>query len=301
MAIKKYFLDSKQVNGEWVPKYGADDLNKVVGYLRTTGVFGEIADCLKVSEGTGTTVNIANGIGWVDGCGIEATDKDTTLVLPTVSGTYKVYMKLDKSSDVVNDISFAYSLGDIPANQVLALVTVLSGAITAVDSTVRVNSQFRGETQLPGIFVAKRDELGKVTYELLGSHDEEAAYQFPITTSTQAARSYDFPSVTITPTNKKKFLKITFDRFSYVIGSGGSPPAAYFRLINDNTNEILGDFYTNRNYYEAKECTAVVAFKANESVSFHFRVGHEATNNPDVRFTMKYKNLKIYTEESEEI
>lgn len=137
--VKKYFIDNSP--------YDTDDINKIVGYLRTTGIFGDITDCLKVTAGAGTTANIANGIGWVEGCGIEAKDGDTTVVLPSEAGIYSIIMKIDKDGDTVNDIKFDWESGQVAGNHVLAWVTVSGGAITLVTDK-RVNSTFNGATQL---------------------------------------------------------------------------------------------------------------------------------------------------------
>ena len=141
--IKKYFIDSTESNEV---KYGTGAINKIVDYLRTTGIFGEIVNCLKITAGSGTTLNIADGIGWVDGCGIEASSGET-LILPTANGTYSVIIKLNKVGDTVNDIAFAYESGQTVGLQVLAWVTVYGSAITNVVDK-RTNSTFRGITQI---------------------------------------------------------------------------------------------------------------------------------------------------------
>lgn len=139
MAIKKYFIDNQE--------YGTDALNKINYFLRTTGVCGEIADCLRVTAGSGTTVNVADGIGWVDGCAIEVSG-GATLTLPTSSGKYSIIMKLDKNVDTVNNISFDYTAGELDAPHVLAWVTISGGSITSV-ADKRVDSVYRGQTNYP--------------------------------------------------------------------------------------------------------------------------------------------------------
>lgn len=149
MGIKKYFVDNAA--------YGTDALNKIVGALRTTGVYGEIIDCLKVTAGSGTTVNIADGVGWVDGCQIEV-DGGASLVLPSANGTYSVVMALDKDGDTVNDIALAYESGEVTGAHVLAWAAVSGGSVTAVTDK-RVNSTFAGATQYSPVYYTGHVDL----------------------------------------------------------------------------------------------------------------------------------------------
>lgn len=138
MSIKAFFKSNTD--------YGADELNRIVKYLRTDGVYGEITDCLKVSKGSGTVVNIADGIGWVSGCGIEVSG-GYSITLPTTAATYYIYMSVTTQSDHTTAADITYTTEE-PENEncILASVVVASGAISTVTDT-RVNSQFKGSYQ----------------------------------------------------------------------------------------------------------------------------------------------------------
>lgn len=139
MSKTKYFVANAV--------YGAADMNETVSDLRKDGVFGEIIDCLKVTKVSGTTVAIAVGKGWVDGCKIKVTATES-LTLPTTDGEYSVIMKLTTTGGVVVDIDFAYESGSTAGNHVLAWVTVASGVISGTPTDKRVNSTFNGATQI---------------------------------------------------------------------------------------------------------------------------------------------------------
>ena len=135
--IKKHFIDNTS--------YGTDELNEVVGSLRTTGIDGTITDCLKITVVSNTTVNIGDGVGWVDGCRIEKSGNET-LTLPTDAGNYSVIMKLNKNEGVVNDISIAYEPDHTVGNHVLAWATVVAGSTISVVTDMRAISTFKGVT-----------------------------------------------------------------------------------------------------------------------------------------------------------
>jgi len=149
MGVSKYFIPNVT--------YGTEDMNEIVSDLRTTGVYGDIADCLKVIATTGTTVNILDGKGWVEGCKIVVSGTES-ITLPTVNGNYSIIMKLTKTGGVITDISLAYENGQTVGAHVLAWVTVSGDAITNVTDK-RVNSTFKGVTQ-----VYPSHNSGSVTY-----------------------------------------------------------------------------------------------------------------------------------------
>ena len=109
MGLKAFFKSNAD--------YGADELNNIVKYLRTDGVYGEIADCLKASKGTGTVVNIADGIGWVDGCGIEVSE-GYSVTLPTAADTYYIYMAVTTEGDHTTAADITYTTEE-PENEKL--------------------------------------------------------------------------------------------------------------------------------------------------------------------------------------
>ncbi len=139
MAIKKYFIDNVT--------YGVDAMNKIVSSLRTTGIDGEIANCLKVTKASSLSVYIAPGRGWVDGCQIEL-DATETRVVESAAGTYSVIMQMSKTGDRTDDIDIVVIPGNETGAHVLAHVTVSGNAITAV-TDARTHSKFNGKTADP--------------------------------------------------------------------------------------------------------------------------------------------------------
>lgn len=137
--IKAYFKSDTN--------YGAPDLNEIVKSLRTDGIYGEEATNLKVTKSTGVKVNIADGVGWVDGVRLEVSAGET-LTLPTQTGNYSIIMKLTSAENVVSDFTLAVESGQIAGNHVLAWVAVSSSNITTVTDK-RVVSVFKGQTNFP--------------------------------------------------------------------------------------------------------------------------------------------------------
>ncbi len=142
MAIKKYFVDNAV--------YGVDVMNGIVHGLRTDGVDGETADSLLVTKGTGRTVYIAPGRGWVQGCQIAVTSTESRAV-GSADGTYSVIMQLTQEGDGEDartvDIDLAVVEGAQSGPHVLAHLAVSGGAITVTDT--RQWSRAVGNTTTP--------------------------------------------------------------------------------------------------------------------------------------------------------
>lgn len=146
MSINKYFIDNEV--------YTPDALNKIVGLLRSDGVIGEIPNCLLPTAGTGLKVNIAPGIGVVDGTALELTESLEVDV--PASGTYSIAIILDKTNGIANDISIGVLSGTVTGRSVLAVVSASSSAITAL-TDMRQSSTFAGGLVQPEeVYVAEQ-------------------------------------------------------------------------------------------------------------------------------------------------
>jgi|GEM_PF-5580187 len=170
MAIKKYFIDNEA--------YGVDAMNKIVSSLRTTGVDGEIVDCLKVTKATALSVYIAPGRGWVDGCQIEL-DATETRAVSSTAGTYSVIMQLSKTGEQTEDIDIVVIPGSDTGAHVLAYVTVSGDVITDV-TDVRTHSKFNGKTADPnpaGVADWEPGEFVLLKDTIKGYYDAYATYQ----------------------------------------------------------------------------------------------------------------------------
>lgn len=177
MAIKKYFIDNEM--------YGVDAMNKIVSSIRTTGIDGEIPDCLKVTIATTLSVSVAPGRGWVDGCQIEL-DATETRAVSSTAGTYSVIMQISKTGTQTDDIDIVVIPGSETGAHVLAHVTVSGNAIAAV-TDVRMHSKFNGRTAdpnpdgiaawEPGALLLFSDNIDKTFNTLAdGSYQELAQY-----------------------------------------------------------------------------------------------------------------------------
>lgn len=216
MGLKAFFKSNAD--------YGADELNNIVKYLRTDGVYGEIADCLKASKGTGTVVNIADGIGWVDGCGIEVSE-GYSVTLPTAADTYYIYMAVTTAGDHTTAADITYTTEE-PENEncILASVVVASGAISTVTDT-RVNSQFKGSYQFAPTY-----HSGTVT----------------LTGTISAANATTVKSFTVPVGVKKARLYMASDSLLFEIGEGLNLMSGNDRGPDDRfirTTTLKTDFY----------------------------------------------------------
>lgn len=178
--IKAYFKSDTN--------YGAPDLNEIVKSLRTDGIYSEEATNLKVTKSTGVNVNIADGVGWVDGVRLEVSAGET-LTLPTQTGNYSIIMKLTSAENVVSNFTLAVESGQIVGNHVLAWVAVSASNITTVTDK-RVVSVFKGQTNFPyNIY------NGTQTFEQTMNQSQSLAKTINITAGCKKVKCYIGSSV----------------------------------------------------------------------------------------------------------
>lgn len=67
MAIESYFFNAQVNNGVYDRTYGAEDFTKYLDKLVGNGVFATPASNLQVRAGTGMSVIVAAGTGWING------------------------------------------------------------------------------------------------------------------------------------------------------------------------------------------------------------------------------------------
>lgn len=67
MALEYSFFNSKLVEGQHDRTYTAEDITNYLKDIVGSGVFPNPSDCLQVHSGTGMTVYVSEGEGWIEG------------------------------------------------------------------------------------------------------------------------------------------------------------------------------------------------------------------------------------------
>lgn len=172
MALKSGFFNAieidAEVDGEVVKvndrEYGADFFTEL---LETAFKNGIAPDSFIATVGTGLTVNLSAGKGFIDGV-FFYDDSASSVTCTAATGTRSdlIIAKLNAAARTVTlevkEGTEALSSGEVA----IAKVTVTGSAITAISNYARINCLNTGDSNLPAIYVQQSQPSNPSTGDL---------------------------------------------------------------------------------------------------------------------------------------
>ncbi|OQB11165.1 MAG: hypothetical protein BWY15_02485 [Firmicutes bacterium ADurb.Bin193] len=157
------------------------------------------------------------------------------------------------------------------------------------------------DTVIPRLFsIPKRDVEGNVIYAVQAQDNPEQEHIYGTVTTTPGNGFFDFRTVTIAPSRKKRFLKITYDiTTGYTSGTGGL--ISNFMLINITDSTTLKTTSVDETFkiYRPQTYTADYEVEADKTVSFKIRHEYIKTSGTAMDFRIYLRNFKIFCEDTE--
>ena len=151
MAMNSGFFNSVENNGTYDREYGADFFTAL---LKATFKNGITPGSFVASAGSGLTVNLTAGKGFVDGV-FFYDDSDSTVTCTSASGTRTdlIVAKLNAAARTVT-LEVMEGTEEVSSGEVaIAKATVTGSTITSISNYARINCLNTGASDLPGIYV----------------------------------------------------------------------------------------------------------------------------------------------------
>ena len=145
------FFNSVENNGTYDREYGADFFTAL---LKATFKNGITPGSFVASAGSGLTVNLTAGKGFVDGV-FFYDDSDSTVTCTSASGTRTdlIVAKLNAAARTVT-LEVKEGTEEVSSGEVaIAKATVTGSTITSISNYARINCLNTGASDLPGIYV----------------------------------------------------------------------------------------------------------------------------------------------------